>query len=799
MNTTHLTALTAVFALSSLFSGAAQEPVNLSPVWQLLPGDRDYLTADNTERGMAYSGTTGNIYVVSRADGLAIPVIDAETGDHVGELDVTGISGGTFDLNMIGVADDGAIYAGNLTTNAANESYRLYRWANEDASPTQVYSGDPGFEPGQRWGDNIAVRGAGEATQVLILSHSFTADSNATVLTPSGGSMDSFSDTWIQQFIGPMGLGSAFGAGDVFWGTHGGRGGAALNEIAFDLGSGSGTLLRSFGMEGEDVVDPALVEIGPIAVDPDANLLAGVREETFELFLYDIDSLEEGQENQPLDVRELPSQNSSPGGSTGDLAFAGGFLYVMHGNNGVLAYEMTELTELESWRLTHFGTTENEGDAANGATPAGDGLFNLVKFALGLDPHVPARDQSPAGAGDEFVEPLWMLQAGERDYLPSSGNTERGMDYNPVNGNVYIVSRAGGELNVAILDGETGDHLGFLDVSGIDGGTFDLNTIGVADDGAIYAGNLTTDAASTPYRLYRWAEEDAAPIEVYTGEPGAEDGGRWGDNIAVSGAGDGTRVLVLSHSGADSQQTLLHPDDGDMEAFAPTPLTPGIAPMGIGTAFGAENRFWGTRREVAVHEVSYDLQSGDASLVRSFGLLDGNPVDDALLDMSLIDIQTEENLLGGFAFATSSLYLYDIGALEEGVENTPLVSFTMPTPNPGAASGLGGVAFAEDRIFAMPANNGIVALRLVETEDETIGFETAAFQTLIFTRPTAPPGGITYVVEASDDLLDWSAETVELVTEAPSDEEGRSILLFRDTVPVADNDRRFMRLRVVED
>lgn len=39
-----------------------------------------------------------------------------------------------------------------------------------------------------------------------------------------------------------------------------------------------------------------------------------------------------------------------------------------------------------AWRLEYFGTTENTGDAADLATPDGDGIANIIKYALGLTP-----------------------------------------------------------------------------------------------------------------------------------------------------------------------------------------------------------------------------------------------------------------------------------------------------------------------------------------------------------------------------------------------------------------------------
>ncbi len=46
-------------------------------------------------------------------------------------------------------------------------------------------------------------------------------------------------------------------------------------------------------------------------------------------------------------------------------------------------------TALQSWRLQYFGTALNSGNAADTADPAGDGLSNLEKFVLNLNPTMP--------------------------------------------------------------------------------------------------------------------------------------------------------------------------------------------------------------------------------------------------------------------------------------------------------------------------------------------------------------------------------------------------------------------------
>jgi len=45
-------------------------------------------------------------------------------------------------------------------------------------------------------------------------------------------------------------------------------------------------------------------------------------------------------------------------------------------------------TPLQAWDIQYFGTSNNIGNAADLANPAGDGICNLVKFALGMNPLV---------------------------------------------------------------------------------------------------------------------------------------------------------------------------------------------------------------------------------------------------------------------------------------------------------------------------------------------------------------------------------------------------------------------------
>lgn len=59
-------------------------------------------------------------------------------------------------------------------------------------------------------------------------------------------------------------------------------------------------------------------------------------------------------------------------------------------NNGASdPTSITALTPSQNWRYTYFGTTGDTGSAADTANPSGDGLPNLLKYALGLNPLAP--------------------------------------------------------------------------------------------------------------------------------------------------------------------------------------------------------------------------------------------------------------------------------------------------------------------------------------------------------------------------------------------------------------------------
>ena len=112
----------------------------------------------------------------------------------------------------------------------------------------------------------------------------------------------------------------------------------------------------------------------------------------------------------------------------------------------------------------------------------------------------------------------------EVDWLNNAGEIQRSMAWNPATGHLLVVCRTNAFsptlYRVIIVDGTTGLALTnengsakSLDMSGLVQGTgngsFLINCIGVADDGAIYAANLSNVQTPPQTVLYKWENEDA--------------------------------------------------------------------------------------------------------------------------------------------------------------------------------------------------------------------------------------------------------------------------------------------------
>ncbi|CAM2867236.1 LamG-like jellyroll fold domain-containing protein [Rariglobus hedericola] len=88
--------------------------------------------------------------------------------------------------------------------------------------------------------------------------------------------------------------------------------------------------------------------------------------------------------------------NAAAATTTANFNQAGAYTLRLTANDGaVTTYAQTTASivaasGIDTWRMTHFGTTDATGNRADNASAANDGMANLLKYALGLNPNLPA-------------------------------------------------------------------------------------------------------------------------------------------------------------------------------------------------------------------------------------------------------------------------------------------------------------------------------------------------------------------------------------------------------------------------
>jgi hypothetical protein len=81
--------------------------------------------------------------------------------------------------------------------------------------------------------------------------------------------------------------------------------------------------------------------------------------------------------------------------------------------------DLSVLTPIQQWRNDYFNNPSNVGAGANDACPAGDGVPNLTKYALGLDPFTPVSADELASAGmQQLLGQSYLTLTVDRDADP---------------------------------------------------------------------------------------------------------------------------------------------------------------------------------------------------------------------------------------------------------------------------------------------------------------------------------------------------------------------------------------------
>ena len=183
------------------------------------------------------------------------------------------------------------------------------------------------------------------------------------------------------------------------------------------------------------------------------------------------------------------------------------------------------------------------------------------------------------------ITTVWQRSAANSS-LPSwfspTGNTERGLAYGVVGGNqrVYVVSR-NITPSIRVLNALTGADVDTLRTIGITGGTFTINDVEVSSNGVIYVCNLTTNASTMAFKVYRYTSEVDTPFVVinYTSTSAA----RLGDKITVTGSTTDNSVTIWAAS-ATTAELYKFTTTNNGVSFTPT-----IIPLSglTGSTFGS--------------------------------------------------------------------------------------------------------------------------------------------------------------------------------------------------------------------
>ena len=707
--------------------------------WRVAAGASGYTylnASDNATRGIGYDTNSGRVVVAGTSGGNGIYVLNATNGANLWKLDLTGmLTSGTLALDQVGVADDGAVYAGNLAL-TPGDSFHLTRWPAPTTNAAAATAYDDSIygslSTGDRWGDTLAVRGAGANTQILLGSRGGT---NVALLTSADGV--SFTAVVIAITNVPKGFagnGIAFGEGNTLWGKvnlgH-------LYKVAFDPVALTGGLLFDYANPGQ--TPTYMVGLG---VDPVRNILAGV-------------DLNPGYKPNDLKLFQLTGTPDAPvlfhqalfasanGNGNANAAIAMKFprVFALDVNNGLVALtygvppaspptipvppaNQTVYTNdpavtfsvqvsgslplYYQWRFNsnNIPNATNSSYVLSYPPLSAAGYYDVVvRNIAGMATSAPPALLTVITPVQSLVvTQLWTLAGGSRSYLDASSYETRGLAYDTNTESVLVADH----YNIYALSATNGSDLFQLNTigmptSGYNGWTVDQ--VGVAEDGAVYSCNLTLSGPG--FSIISWPSVGAGvyPNYAYGGTSGADPSGtgdRWGDTLTARGAGPNTELLCGSFSGT---RAVLFTNDGS--GFVATVINVTNAPAGFsgqGIAFGPGNTFWAKTPGYNLRLVSYDVGSGTGQVIQTYTA--GTQINSTL---GGIGVDVDRQILGGVVFAdipnTLSLYLLSGNANPPALfEQAFFGSKNLNSQENSVTTLKGGKAFALD------VNNGLVAL-----------------------------------------------------------------------------------------
>ncbi|HEX4121108.1 MAG TPA: hypothetical protein VH619_10865 [Verrucomicrobiae bacterium] len=766
------------YALAPLWYDTTNSPVGTHITTGDVNRGMAYYAASNivfvVNKGITGSGTTP-----------AIDALDGTTGAYLGSANVTGVvtgsSGGNFSLNYIGVANDGVLYGANLSTTPA---YKIYQWTNWTTAPTIVYSGDPtgGLTTGKRVGDSIAITGSGVNTMILAAVVSGTTPTTNMVLfstvdgvnftptlldisgmaAPSGNdgpepgytffTNNTFlynpenSSTYLVQFPANFAsltspvtatnlLTTTFGGNPVFLSYNPTAGLlATMGPVPNSTSATAKTAVSLYEVPPFSDLASALATTNFVTTNANGNFVGGVAlggvGGTNVIYALDCNNGIQAESILFTAGAIPPSISSQPVGGAFFSTLPSFTLAVAAGGTAPLYYQWQFNSVSNVATATNILAATNNTYTITNPTASVSGWYDvIVTNAGGVTNSIPVQVTVLSPTTNSAFSNLWSLSPSSRPYLDPAGNYDtRGLAFD-TNTMTLLVCDKGADLGIFVLNATNGNDLFAMNTIGIGvtGDQFSLDQVGVADDGIVYACNLyDTGSTADTFAIFSWSSvsSNAVPQFAYgpsdPSAPGIQD--RWGDTMAVRGAGANTEILLGSYNGflngPATNAALLTTTATDGTGFNALPLiitnASGI-PAGfssLGICFGAGNTFWAKSPGDDLYEIAFDPVSGNCNIL--LDLPSGTSGNSSFNSMSSICLDSIHNILTGITFndVPNDLSVYQLyGTPSAPLPVPPYLSDQAFFPsNIGNSQANGVTIIKAPYIFGLDVNNGLAAL-----------------------------------------------------------------------------------------
>ena len=362
-----------------------------------------YLTTDNSQRGMGWNPVTKNLVIPSRSGGNYVAIIDGRTGAVNKTLNTTGVTGGTLSMQQAGVSDDGAIFVTNLQSSSTSASpFKIYKWNSESDTnaPSLAFSQvNPTTTTGAyRFGDAFDVYGSG-TSMVFAAAGSGTSGTSGGLANNSNfmiGRLDGSNTNTIYRAIP-----------NTLTASNDYRLSLAFVDANTIIGNqGTSAKLTDFSVTSDSMTSTGATIAGTVALGPAERgldytvingtaILATINTSNSQMNVYDVTDLNNIRLLDTLTTTTgtlTPNANASSSVKWGEmLSPTSQILYGMSTNQGLQAMVFTlaesEPTHQELWRFANFGSYDSVASGADSADPDGDGLSNLMEYALGTGPN----------------------------------------------------------------------------------------------------------------------------------------------------------------------------------------------------------------------------------------------------------------------------------------------------------------------------------------------------------------------------------------------------------------------------